>query len=172
MPGDDDDASVELTNASASLLTIAYTFLSSTALEPLNCVPQPNGQRTLRTAAAQFATEFDTELSRALVSLQVDGATIREENWTSYAQRYSAWTANATEPRLVREVLTPESHRFLVKQGHDSVVVELDLSGMDDALSVLSGRTETVALLDRLRAETGDAYAQWRDPFHDQRRFL
>ena len=76
------------------------------------------------------------------------------------------------EFRLVREVLTPESHRFLVKQGHDSVVVELDLSGMDDALSVLSGRTETTALLDRLRAEVGDDYALWRDPFHDQRRFL
>ncbi|KQR56037.1 hypothetical protein ASF81_09885 [Brevundimonas sp. Leaf168] len=60
------------------------------------------------------------------------------------------------EFRLVREVLTPESHRFLVKQGHDSVVVELDLRGLDDALAVLSGRTETVALLDRLRAETGD----------------
>lgn len=72
----------------------------------------------------------------------------------------------------MREVLTPESHRFLVKQGHDSVVVELDLSGMDDALSVLSGRTETTALLDRLRAELGDDYALWRDPFHDQRRFL
>ena len=76
------------------------------------------------------------------------------------------------EFRLVREVLTPESHRFLVKQGHDSVVVELDLSGMDDALSVLSGRTETTALLDRLRAEVGDDYALWRDPFHHQRRFL
>ncbi|WP_404413608.1 hypothetical protein [Brevundimonas vesicularis] len=72
----------------------------------------------------------------------------------------------------MREVLTPESHRFLVKQGHDSVVVELDLGGMDDALSVLSGRTETTALLDRLRAEVGDDYAAWRDPFHDQRRFL
>ena len=72
----------------------------------------------------------------------------------------------------MREVLTPESHRFLVKQGHDSVVVELDLGGMDDALSILSGRTETTALLDRLRAEVGDDYARWRDPFHDQRRFL
>ena len=62
-------------------------------------------QRTLRTAAAQFAVEFDTELSRALVSLQVDGQTIRDENWTGYAQRYSAWTTGASEPRLVREVL-------------------------------------------------------------------
>ncbi|MGH7025932.1 VirB4 family type IV secretion/conjugal transfer ATPase [Brevundimonas sp.] len=74
------------------------------------------------------------------------------------------------EFHLVRDILTPASHRFLVKQGHDSVVVELDLSGMDDALAVLSGRTETVALLDRLRAETGADYAQWRDLFHAQRR--
>lgn len=74
------------------------------------------------------------------------------------------------EFRLVRDVLTPESHRFLVKQGHDSVVVELDLAGEDDLLAVLSGRSETVALLDRLRAEHGDDYARWRDPFHAQRR--
>lgn len=76
------------------------------------------------------------------------------------------------EFRQVREVLVPGSGRFLVKQGHDSVVVELDLAGLDDALAILSGRTETVALLDRLRGETGDAYAQWRDPFHAQRRLL
>ncbi|WP_420469950.1 VirB4 family type IV secretion/conjugal transfer ATPase [Brevundimonas sp. FT23042] len=74
------------------------------------------------------------------------------------------------EFRLVRDVLTPESHRFLVKQGHDSVIVELDLAGLDDLLAVLSGRSETVALLDRLRAEVGDDYAQWRAPFHAQRR--
>ncbi len=73
------------------------------------------------------------------------------------------------EFRLVRDVLTPESHRFLVKQGHDSVVVELDLTGADDLLAVLSGRAETVALLDRLRAEVGDDYALWRAPFHAQR---
>ena len=74
------------------------------------------------------------------------------------------------EFRLVRDELTPASHRFLMKQGHDSLVVELDLGGMDDALAVLSGRAETVALLDQIRAEAGDDYAQWRDLFHARRR--
>ncbi|MBJ7483481.1 VirB4 family type IV secretion/conjugal transfer ATPase [Brevundimonas sp.] len=74
------------------------------------------------------------------------------------------------EFRLIRDELTPESRRFLVKQGHDSVVVELDLKGLDDELAVLSGRTETVALLDRLRTEFGDDYADWRGPFQNQRR--
>jgi type IV secretion system protein VirB4 len=74
------------------------------------------------------------------------------------------------EFRLVRDELTPGSHRFLVKQGHDSLVAELDLSGMDDALAILSGRAETVALLDRIRAETGDDYAQWRPLFHARRK--
>jgi type IV secretion system protein VirB4 len=73
---------------------------------------------------------------------------------------------------LVREDLAPEQHRFLVKQGLNSVVVELDLSGLDDALAVLSGRTETVALLDRIRAEHGDNPAGWTQPFHDARRRL
>lgn len=76
-----------------------------------------------------------------------------------------------TEFRLIRDELTPESRRFLIKQGHASVVVELDLAGLDDALAILSGRAETVALLDRLRAEHGDAYAGWRDAFHQHRRF-
>jgi signal transduction histidine kinase len=61
-------------------------------------------QRTLRTSAAQFATAFDTELSRAVVGLQVEGAVARDENWASYAQRFNTWTER-TDPRLVREVL-------------------------------------------------------------------
>ncbi|HEX7944584.1 MAG TPA: transporter, partial [Phenylobacterium sp.] len=73
---------------------------------------------------------------------------------------------------LVREELDPAQHRFLVKQGLNSVVAELDLTGLDDALAVLSGRTETVALLDRIRAEHGDDPNQWKTPFHLARRQL
>jgi type IV secretion system protein VirB4 len=48
-------------------------------------------------------------------------------------------------------------------------VAELDLSGLPDALAVLSGRTATVDLLDRIRAQVGDDPAVWLPLFHQQR---
>lgn len=77
---------------------------------------------------------------------------------------------NLTEAefRLIKVDLSPESRRFLIKQGHDSVVVELDLNGMDDELAVLSGRQGTVALLDKLRAEFGDDPENWLPEFKRQ----
>jgi type IV secretion system protein VirB4 len=41
---------------------------------------------------------------------------------------------------------------------------------LDDALAVLSGRTDTVDVLDRVRAEHGDDPAVWLAPFHLARR--
>jgi type IV secretion system protein VirB4 len=76
------------------------------------------------------------------------------------------------EFHLVREDLVPERRQFLIKQGLNSVVVELNLDGLSDHLAILSGRTEAVDLLDRLRARHGDAYADWAIPFHQQRRGL
>ncbi len=87
------------------LLVPALAYMQYQWLGQLSQAEQERMQRTLRTAASQFATEFDTGLSRALVSLQVDGPTLREQNWTAYAQRYSAWATSASEPRLVRDVL-------------------------------------------------------------------
>jgi type IV secretion system protein VirB4 len=71
----------------------------------------------------------------------------------------------AAEFQLIKIDLAPESRRFLVKQGNDSVVVELDLNGLDDELAVLSGRQGTVALLDELRAEHGDDPDRWLPHF-------
>jgi type IV secretion system protein VirB4 len=73
---------------------------------------------------------------------------------------------------LVREELAPESRQFLIKQGLNSVVAELRLDGLDDQLAVLSGRTETVDLLDRVRARVGDDPKDWLDPFHRERRMI
>src|SRR3546814_736729 len=68
------------------------------------------------------------------------------------------------------EELSPESRKFLVKQGHDSVVVELDLTGLDDELSVLSGRAETTPIAVQAAAEFGPDPANWLPVFHQRRR--
>lgn len=76
------------------------------------------------------------------------------------------------EFELVSRELTPESRRFVVKQGQASVVAELNLTGFDDELAILSGRTGNVELADRIRAEVGDDPAAWLPLFHDRRRTL
>ena len=66
----------------------------------------------------------------------------------------------AHELDLVRTL--PDSTRcFLIKHGNDSVVARLNLSGMPDLLTVLSGRESAVRRLDEIRAEVGDAPAAW-----------
>ena len=50
----------------------------------------------------------------------------------------------------------PESRLLLIKQEHESVLVKLNLNALPDLLSVLSGNTASVALLDRVRHELGD----------------
>jgi type IV secretion system protein VirB4 len=74
------------------------------------------------------------------------------------------------EYQLIREELSPESRKFLVKQGHDSVVVELDLTGLDDELAVLSGRAETTPIAVETAAEFGPDPAAWLPIFHQRRR--
>ena len=73
---------------------------------------------------------------------------------------------------MLHEDLSTESRRFLIKQGHDAVVAQLDLAGMDDELAILSGRTATVELLDRIRAAVGDDPAAWLPRFHQMRKTL
>ncbi|WP_062236792.1 VirB4 family type IV secretion/conjugal transfer ATPase [Aureimonas sp. N4] len=76
----------------------------------------------------------------------------------------------AEEYRLVREELTVDMRQFLVKQGHNSVVCELNLGSLPDELAILSGRFETVDLLDAIRAEHGDDPTVWLPIFHQRRK--
>ncbi len=55
----------------------------------------------------------------------------------------------------------PGTRYFLVKQGKDIVIARIDLSGMDDIIHVLSGRAETVGLLDEIREQVGDDPDVW-----------
>ncbi len=72
------------------------------------------------------------------------------------------------EFRIVREL--PDTSRcFLIKHGAHSVIARLDLSGLDNLLAVLSGREETVALLDQIRSEVGNDPTDWLPVFYERR---
>ncbi|NOT72558.1 MAG: VirB4 family type IV secretion/conjugal transfer ATPase [Hyphomicrobium sp.] len=75
------------------------------------------------------------------------------------------------EFELVARELTPESRRFLIKQGHASVVTELDLSGFDDELAILSGRTANVQLAEHIRdtITQSDSGEDWMTEFQKRR---
>lgn len=74
------------------------------------------------------------------------------------------------EFELISRDLAPGGRRFLLKPGHNSIVAELDLNGLDDEIAVLSGTTANVALLDEIRSEVGDDPAVWLPIFHERRR--
>ncbi len=57
---------------------------------------------------------------------------------------------------------------FLVKFGKDVVVARIDLSGMDDVIAVLSGRAETVVVLDEIIAEVGEDPDKWLPLFWER----
>jgi type IV secretion system protein VirB4 len=69
------------------------------------------------------------------------------------------------EFKLVKEQLEPGSRMFLVKQGHHSVVCQLDLKGFDAELAVISGRTSAVERMHRLIHEHGRDAAAWLPAF-------
>jgi type IV secretion system protein VirB4 len=69
------------------------------------------------------------------------------------------------EFKLIKEQLEPGSRMFLVKQGHQSIVCELNLKGFDAELKVISGRRSSIEELQQLIAEVGTDSAQWLPRF-------
>src|SRR5262245_39300864 len=59
---------------------------------------------SLRSGATRFSEDFDRELARIYLTLQMDAATMRDQSWKDYARRYDNWFATAPYPRLVGDV--------------------------------------------------------------------
>ncbi len=62
----------------------------------------------------------------------------------------------------------PSTRFFLVKQDNDGVIARVDLSGMDEIIRVLSGRADTVALLDDIISEVGDDPDDWLPIYYER----
>ncbi|MGB0893793.1 MAG: VirB4 family type IV secretion/conjugal transfer ATPase [Parashewanella sp.] len=77
------------------------------------------------------------------------------------------------EFELISAELQPNSRQFIVKQGHESVVVTLDLNGFDDELAVISGTTDKVHLMYQIVETAGTDPKDWLPEYflalHDKR---
>jgi type IV secretion system protein VirB4 len=66
---------------------------------------------------------------------------------------------------LIHQELEPGSRRFLIKQGHQSVVSELDLKGFETELAVISGRRSVLDVVTRLIERFGRKAKDWLPRF-------
>jgi type IV secretion system protein VirB4 len=117
-----------------------------------------------RNALVGFATQsardaLESRISAALV--EQTATMIFMPNARARAEDYcEGFGLTQHELELIR-TLPAQSRCFLIRQPDASVVVRLDLSGMPEVLTVLSGRESTVRRLDALRETYGDAPAAW-----------
>jgi type IV secretion system protein VirB4 len=117
-----------------------------------------------RNALVGFATQsardaLDSRIATALV--EQTATMIFMPNSRARAEDYCEGFGLTSHELDVIRSLPAHSRCFLIRQADASVVVRLDLSGMPEVLTVLSGRESTVRKLDQLRETYGDAPAAW-----------
>jgi type IV secretion system protein VirB4 len=115
--------------------------------------------------ATQSASDvLDSPISRTII--EQTPTKILFPNPDANASEYiEGFGLSEREFKLIKEQLEPGSRQFLIKQGHYSVVCQLNLKGFDSELKVISGRASTVDELHRIMAETGPDPAQWLPVF-------
>jgi signal transduction histidine kinase len=75
-------------------------------------------QRNLRIAAAQFRDEFDLEIARAFLALQVGPFTAREGSSDRYSETYDTWVNTAAHPQIVTNtyLIDAENERLRLRR--------------------------------------------------------
>jgi len=74
------------------------------------------------------------------------------------------------EFQLIKSDIPEGSRMFLIRQGHHSVVAQLDLKGFDDELAVLSSRRSNIDYMTQLIAQYGPAPDAWLPIFKQHKR--
>lgn len=87
-------------------------------------------------------------------------------------EEYTEGGLNCSEREfwLVKEEIPEGSRLFLIKQGHHSVIAQLDLKGFDDELSILSSRRSNINYVTELIEQYGPDPDAWLPIFKQHRR--
>jgi len=130
-----------------------------------------DGLKTWRklNAVAAFATQSPSDvLGSAIARTLVEQTPTKVLFPNTEAQRVEyvdGFGLSEREFELIGRELAPGSRRFLVRQGMQGVVCELNLRGFDYELAVISGRAENVQRAQRLMDECGADPALWLPRF-------
>ena len=91
-------------------------------------------QRTLQHATNAITQELDVELVRAVIGLQVDGSTLRSDDWTVYTERVAGWHKATAAPGILRDVLLVDRGPIGLRLRHwsDETRRFVDLAWPDD----------------------------------------
>lgn len=128
--------------------------------------------KTLRklNAMVVFATQSVEDATNSAISdtlIQQTATQIFLPNQKATDVYRKAFMLSEREFNLLKTT-DPGSRFFLVKQGKDVVVARIDLSGMEEIIAVLSGRAETVSILDEVIAEHGEDSEVWLPIFQER----
>ena len=116
-----------------------------------------------------------TQSPRKVIEAQVSRSVIEQTPTKIYLPNNEAtredyiegFGLTVREFKLIKEQLEPGSRAFLVKQGRHSVVCQLDLKGFSRELAVISGRSATVDLMNRIVGEQGPSPKTWLPFFYE-----
>jgi type IV secretion system protein VirB4 len=115
--------------------------------------------------ATQSASDvLDSSISRTIIE-QTPTKILFPNSDANPGEYIDGFGLSEREFKLIKEQLEPGSRQFLVKQGHYSVVCQLDLKGFDAELKVISGRASSVEALHRIMTQTGPDPAYWLPVF-------
>jgi type IV secretion system protein VirB4 len=117
-----------------------------------------------------FATQSVEDAAKSRISdtlIQQTATQIFLPNLKATDIYRSAFMLSQREYILIKTT-DPSTRYFLIKQGVDAVVAKVSLDGMTNIINVLSGRVETVLLLDQIREKYGDDPEKWLPVFYEE----
>jgi type IV secretion system protein VirB4 len=121
-------------------------------------------------AMVVFATQSVEDIGKSQISdtlVQQTATQIFLPNLKATAIYKTIFMLSKREFSLIKTT-DPSSRYFLVKQGINAVIAKLDLKGMDDVINVLSGRAETVLMLEEIRKKVGENPRDWLPLFYEK----
>lgn len=121
-----------------------------------------------------FATQSVEDATKSQISdtlIQQTATQIFLPNLKATDVYKTAFMLSQREYMLIKTT-DPGSRYFLIKQGVNAVIAKVNLAGMDNVINVLSGRADTVVLLDQVIEKHGSDPKKWLPVFYEEVKML